>query len=328
MTPTNFGKALARRQRSSISKRAMREPKSLVTFEQKAKVLLRANPAQLLVRAKTMMYALGEFKAEQDKVLVVFPMTAQGGNFYFAQGLFKVLAPKVRVVSLLTTGHPEYEKTITNQFKNLLRGRSKVIVFDDRNLGHTELNIRTALTRNGISRENISYHESSSNPLGSKMSALITRKNKPSYGEVELMGLNDSDLIKLMYYQLKGLRKNNTTYSNWLNRGKYTFDIFEHVLDKMHADGLLTEEVISNSGLELYNKVGKFDPIFVDKKSQMIVSVEASLKRVFEVIPKEKIDKVVRRTAKTEAKLKRIQYLQGIAAAKDLLKERGTNLYA
>lgn len=321
MKPINSRRILARRQSGSFLKKSMKEPKSLAVFEARAKVKLGASEWQVLNKANALVHAFETIKARPEKVLIVFPLTSQGGNFYFAQGLFKVLAPKVRVVSLLTTGHAEHEKAITHQVKNMLRGRSKVIVFDDRYLGHTESNIRSALYQNGIEKENISYHDLAPNPLGSKMSAYVRRNGDYYGGGVQLLGINDANLIRLMYHQVKGLRK-NTQYSEWMNRGKVPIDIYEHVLDKMHMTGILNKDVIEKSNLELYDKVNAFDPVFTERGSNRVVPTKDALKRIFEVVPKERIDALVRKVEKQDAKLKRAEYLKGIAAAKDFIEER------
>ena len=304
----------------AFSSRSIKEVKGLKEFELKTKLKLGTDRELLLTRAKKILNVVGKF--DFQKTLVIFPLSKQGGNFYFAQGLLKVLAPKVRVVSLLTTGLGEHEKSISKQLSNLIRGRTNVVVFDDLNWGHTQANVRSALTQNGIKRENISYNDFWPNKLGSKMSAFVQRANAPNSNGVQLLQMNDANLIKLMYTKLIEGRK-GVEYSKWKVGAKVSVNIFEHLLDKIQSNGFLTQRVLERAGLSYLDGFPKTDPIYlVDSKTQKQMSHEELLKRIFTAIPKSEINGFVKKSERELGILKRAEYVKGIAAAKDILKER------
>jgi len=316
---TNVRNRVALRKRA-FSSRSIKEVRGLKEFELKTKLKLGAGREQLLTRAKRILDVVGKF--DSQKTLVIFPLSKQGGNFYFAQGLLKVLAPKVRVVSLLTTGLNEHEKSISKQLNNLIRGRTNVVVFDDLNWGRTQANVKSALIQNGIKRENISYNDFWPNKLGSKMSAFIQRANSPNSNGVQLLQMNDANLIRLMYTKLIEGRK-EVEYSEWKLGAKVSIDIFEHVLDKMHSNGIITQKVLNKAGLNYLNGLPKTDPMYlVDSKTQKQMPHEELLKRIFTAIPKSEINGFVKKSEKELGILKRAEYVKGIAAAKDILKER------
>jgi hypothetical protein len=308
------------RKRRVAGQAYLREAKGIADFEKKMNVVPDFFRLNVLNKAELILDRLKRFPPEQT--LVIFPMTSQGGNFYFTQGLLKVLAPKVRVVSLLATGKNEHEKAITAQIKHLLRGRTKVIVFDNKHMGYTEANIRSALLQNGVGRESINYTELAPNKLGEKMSVFITHLKNSSQNRINLLQLNDANLIRLIYSQFNG-KRGNREYSNWRVGGKLDVDIFEHVIEKMHLNGLLTKKIISQANLKQIPSLPLPDPhSFIDAVTEERVSSENVLKRVFEVIPKSEIDRAVKRNNEREAVLKRIEYVKGIAVAKELLKKK------
>lgn len=307
-------------QKRAFNSRSIREVKRISDFEPRTGLKLGLAKEQVLSKAKMILGQVNKF--DHAKTIVIFPLSKQGGNFYFAQGLLKVLAPKVRVVSLLTTGLKEHEKVITNQLKNLVRGRTNAIVFDDLHMGNTQSNIRSALAQNGIARENVSYNEFIANKLGSKMAAFIERKNSSKSSGVQLLQLSDANLIRLMYMNMIGGRK-GAEYSEWKAVGKLDVNIFEHVLDKMHSNGLVTQKVLNRAGLKQLDGIGKFDPYYlVDSKTQKQMPQNEVLKKVFSAIPKSEIDLLVKRNERELAIQKRAEYVKGIAAAREIIAEK------